>query len=100
MICYKKNFCWIKAFNCNLRKKFSAKRILDCSYKCFVVEHIILHFSGGLSARKLCCVPLDIAHTLKVLRDNVSIEPYASRALRNSRRLLILYLAGQVIGKF
>jgi hypothetical protein len=46
-------------------------------------------------ALQLCSVPLDVTHSLQTLREVLSSSNYTARALENSRRLLVLYLAGQ-----
>ncbi|ESO99725.1 hypothetical protein LOTGIDRAFT_238729 [Lottia gigantea] len=46
-------------------------------------------------AKKLICVPLDYDYSLDTLRQVLDQSRYAARALRHSRKMLVLYLAGQ-----
>ncbi|XP_063397833.1 cilia- and flagella-associated protein 54-like isoform X1 [Mytilus trossulus] len=45
--------------------------------------------------QRVVSVPLDIPHSLQTLRDVLDKSQYTSRALQHSRKLLMLYLAGQ-----
>ncbi|XP_033102653.1 cilia- and flagella-associated protein 54-like isoform X3 [Anneissia japonica] len=54
-------------------------------------------YGGACDAMKLVCVPLDVADSLQNFRQALDICYYTSRALQHSRKLLILYLAGQQI---
>ena len=60
---------------------------------------MILSFVGGTHALRLCSVPLDVSHGLQELRQSLSQTAYTARALQHSRRLLVLYLAGQMNGE-
>ncbi|KAK6177089.1 hypothetical protein SNE40_015265 [Patella caerulea] len=46
-------------------------------------------------ARRLISVPLDYEYSLDTLRQVLSKSHYSARALHHSRKLLVLYLAGQ-----
>ena len=45
--------------------------------------------------QRVVSVPLDITQSLETLRSVLDSSQYTSRALQHSRKLLILYLAGQ-----
>ncbi|XP_006820960.1 cilia- and flagella-associated protein 54-like [Saccoglossus kowalevskii] len=52
-------------------------------------------YLGPADAYKLVCVPLDVTDSLTSLRDALDVSHYVARALQHSRKLLVLYLAGQ-----
>jgi len=53
-----------------------------------------LRYVTATRALQLCSVPLDVAYSLQSLRSALTDSSYTARALQNSRRLLVLYLAG------
>ena len=59
-----------------------------------------LCISGGKHALRNVCVPLDVNISLQSLREALDKSQYTTRSLQHSRRLLILYLAGQQNGKY
>ena len=56
-------------------------------------------FTDNTLARKLVSVPLDYDESLAYYRAMLEKCSYNARALRHSRRLLVLYLGGQQSGK-
>eukprot|EP00058_Branchiostoma_floridae_P024582 XP_002610072.1 hypothetical protein BRAFLDRAFT_125670 [Branchiostoma floridae] len=52
-------------------------------------------YESGDHARRLVAVPLDVADSLETFRLVLDKSQYTARALTNSRKLLVLYLAGQ-----
>ncbi|XP_071960070.1 cilia- and flagella-associated protein 54-like [Antedon mediterranea] len=54
-------------------------------------------YGGARDAMKLVCVPLDVTDSLQNFRQALDTCYYTSRALQHSRKLLVLYLAGQQI---
>ena len=55
----------------------------------------IVHLIAGKDGQKVVSVPLDIPLSLQTLRDVLDKSQYTCRALQHSRKLLMLYLAGQ-----
>lgn len=53
--------------------------------------------SNSVWAKRLCRVPLNIDKTMESLKLSLDRTEYTTRALRHSRRLLSLYLAGKVL---
>ncbi|XP_078673131.1 cilia- and flagella-associated protein 54-like isoform X2 [Branchiostoma floridae x Branchiostoma belcheri] len=52
-------------------------------------------YESGDHARRLVAVPLDVTDSLETFRQVLDKSQYTARALTNSRKLLVLYLAGQ-----
>ena len=57
-------------------------------------------FIDNSLARKLSSVPLDFDASLTHYRAQLEKSGYNARALKHSRRLLVLYLGGQQSGKY
>lgn len=96
---------WWEANSLHQIKVFFTKRKLRVSdvqssifnhlHSRLLFSYFVIHFVGGIHSMRLCCVPLNINTSLSALREALDKSTYTARALRHSRRLLVLYLAGQ-----
>ncbi len=70
------------------------REVMTMNFRWMLLGYLLL-FLGGLRAMQLCSVPLNVNSNLQSLRTALDKSNYTARALKNSRKLLALYLAGQ-----